>query len=167
MADGSIPVQAVRIVPATVADIACVAIHMRPDEIEQWLALTGVAHYVPDVAVRAVVNTGDPCWAMVDMSGRPFVVGGMHVDRPGVASLWMMGTMAGWALHWRVITKTAKRFIAGLLDGDMHRVEVTALASRTEAHRWYRRLGLNIEEPRRAWFADGSDGVCFAAVGEV
>lgn len=153
-----------RLVVATAADIACITANMRPDEIRQWLALTGAATYNADIAARTAIAAGGPAWALVDDAGRPIAVGGYHVERPGVASLWMMGTMAGWGAHWRGITRTCKRMVADLLAGGFHRVEVTSLATRECAHAWYRRIGLTLAEPAKAWFADGSDAVTFAAV---
>ena len=153
-----------RLVQATAADIACVAARMRPDEVAQWLALTGAKEYDADAAARAAIASGGPAWALVDISGRPFAVGGFHVERPGVANVWMMGTPDGWTKYWRAITRVCKRAISDLLAADFHRVEVTSLASRVCTHAWYRRIGLTIAEPARAWFSDGSDAMTFAAV---
>lgn len=162
MADGMAPNTSL-MVTATVADIAHVAAKMRPDEIEQWLALTGAGQYDADVMVRGIVGAGGASWALVDNTGRPFIVGGFQVERHGVASVWLVGTADGWAKHWRMITKICRRSIAALLN-DFHRVEVTSLASRVHAHAWYRRVGLTHEEPLKAWFANGADAVTFAAL---
>lgn len=158
------PLNTVLMVRATAADIACVAAKMRPDEQQQWSALTGRV-YDADSATRMAIQVGGHAWALVDGSGRPFLVGGFHVDRPGVANVWLMGTMDGWEKHWRQITKICRRSIAAMIDSEFHRVEVTSLASRTEAGKWYARIGLTHTEPQAAWFADGSDAVTYAAIG--
>jgi hypothetical protein len=168
MADGALTVHGVRLAVPIVEDFAYLARRMRPDEIAQWLALTGQAEYDPNTAARAFCAMQGVTFCLVDPTGLPIAAGGFEPVRPRVVQTWMVGTMEGWEQHWRAITKHARRLIDGLLtSGEAQRVQTYALASRTQAHEWYARgLGQTFEGTHRRFFADGQDAVVYAKVAD-
>lgn len=169
MGDGSRTTAGVRMVRAAVEDVAYVSRRMRADEVQQWLALTGLPEYDPDVAARSIIATmGELAFAIVDGDGRAIVVGGFDEIRPQVWQTWMVGSDEGWAQYWRSITKITRGAMGDLLaSGRAHRLQTHALASRTAAQEWYRRgLGMTYEGTHRRHFADGSDAVCYARIRE-
>jgi hypothetical protein len=146
-------------------DFGHLARHMRPDEIEQFMAMSGLAEYVPDVAARALSMQGGPTWAVIDDANRAVLVGGFQPVRPGVFEAWLAGTMECWEKHGRAFTRICRREIDALLADGAHRVQITALASRAGAHEWYERgLGMQREGVLRAYCADGQDAIMFARV---
>lgn len=154
----------VRVHRAIAADIAYLVRNPRPDEIEQMCALRGWETYDPESAARAIIGSMPAdCWTLTGADGMPFAVGGLDVVRPGVAEVWGIGTMEGWARYWVQITKQSRKVVDNALASGFHRVETVALASRTAAHDWYRRgLRLNDEGVRVGHFANGADGIGFA-----
>lgn len=161
MADGQVIVGCRLSIP-TLRDFAWVAERMRPDEIEQWEALTG-AEYRSDAFAMAMANTAGPQFALVDATGFPFAVGGFDPIRAGVYECWAAGTPEGWERHWRAITLTSARLMRRLFADGAHRIQTTALASRTRAHEWYERgLSMRREGEHPGWFANGATGISFA-----
>jgi hypothetical protein len=139
-------------------DYGYVTRRMRPDEIAQYLALTGDAEFSPDGCARVLANVAGPQYVFVDAEGAALLVGGFIPQRPGVFRAWMAGTMEGWGHYGKTYTRIARRAIRGLLDAGAHRIEIVSLASRHAAHEWYERgLGLRDEGLQAAWFADGQD----------
>lgn len=153
---------------AIAGDVAMIARNPRPDEIEQMCALRGWERYDPEAATRQIIGSmGPDCWTLTGTDGLPFAVGGFDVIRPGVLEVWGLGTMDGWARYWREITRQSRGVIEGALAAGYHRVETVALASRTDAHKWYTHrngLRLTCEGPRAGYFANGADGIGFAIV---
>jgi len=146
-----------------IEDFAFIARNMRPDEIEQHLAMTGLDEYRPDIAARGMLGAGGTSYVMVDEGNKPVLVGGMSPVRPGVWQAWLAGTEAGWAAHWRVFTTFCRGQVDAMLADGAHRVEVAALASRTAAHDWYvRGLGMAREGVLKGYCANGADAVMFA-----
>jgi hypothetical protein len=157
------------VVTPTISDILYIAGRMRDDEIAQYLALTGLSEYDPDVCTRTVLRVmGDVNFCLLDADGLPYCVGGYDEIRPMVWQTWMMGTPEGWEKHWMDITKFSRRTMDSLLASDRaHRVQCYALATRTEAQEWYKRgLKMEFEGTLRKLFADGQDGVCYVKVKE-
>lgn len=147
-----------------VADLVYLAYHMRPDEIDQFEGLTART-YDPEIAARTFLQLNGPAWVLLDVDGTPACAGGFEPVAVGMYRSWMAGTTEGWAKHWRTLTKYGRRQMDALLAADARRIEDFALASRTEAHEWYRRgLGMAYEGTHKAWFADGRDAVCYAKV---
>jgi hypothetical protein len=161
MADGSRDVvPLVRYGRALMADLLYLTQRMRPDEIAQWVALTG-RPFDADAAVRALA--GLPADVLVGRDSLPILAGGIDTLRPGVGEAWMIGTLDGWAQYGGAITRWGRRILAAALDSNFHRVQTVALASRTAAHDWYvRGLGMNREGMLPGYFADGQSGVLFA-----
>jgi hypothetical protein len=146
-------------------DFAYLAERMRPDEIDQLLAFTGWAEYVPDRAARLWAATPGECVALLGPDGRALGLGGLTPVSPGVYEAWSVSTLAAWDTHWRAITKLCRRQIDHALANGAHRVQVCSLASRTRAGEWYvRGLGLKREGCLRRYTADGRDAVMYARV---
>lgn len=156
------PVPALRLGSPIVADFGLIAREMRPDEVAQYLALTGLATYHPEVAARGLIAAGGESYALVGRDGLPVLLGGFVPVRPGVVEAWAAGSVAGWAQHWIGITKACRRLMADVLT-QAHRIETCALASRSAAHRWYERgLGMHRDGVLPGYFADGQDGIMFS-----
>lgn len=154
-----------RLATTIVEDYAHVARHMRPDEIAQFLALTGMKDYDPDICARALLAIRGPRFTGVGEDGFPFCVAGFEEIMPGVWQPWMAGTMDGWDKYWRFITKTTRHWMDQLFADGARRIQILSLASRKDAHEWYARgLHHQFEGLHRAWFADGQDAVCYARV---
>ncbi len=166
MADGSTTLVGVRLAVPILEDFAYLARRMRPDEIAQWLAVTGRDTYDANLAALGFASLRGPAFVLVDAQGLPIAAGGLEPVRPKVFECWMLGTMDGWATHWRAITRHARQQIDALLaSGEANRVQTYALASRRAAHAWYARgLGQDCEGMHRQFFADGQDAVVYAKV---
>ena len=155
----------VRIGTPILEDFAYLARNMRPDEIDQFVAMTGVGEYNPDIAARCLAAIPGYTWVLVGEDGLPFLVGGFQPIRPGVYEGWLAGTMAGWERHGFAITRICRRQMDALLRTEAHRVQIPALASRTAAHVWYERgLGMTREGRMPGYCADGRDAELFGKV---
>lgn len=166
----SLPLQAVptpklRLAVPILEDFGPIARHMRPDEIAQFIALAGLESYHSDTAARAFANTQGPSYVLLDDQKRPVAAGGFDPIRPGVFEAWGIGTLDGWAKHWRGMTFAANRVMRDLFAQGAHRIQTVALASRTGAHEWYERgLRMQREGVHPGFFADGQTGISFARV---
>jgi len=167
MADGSREqLPQIRVGVPLVEDFAYIAGRMRPDEQAQFVAFTGADHYQPNVAARSYVMAGGLAYVLVDRGNRPVAVGWFDELRPGVWETTGIGTLDGWAKHWRAITKESRKRMQALFDDGAHRIQIISLATRTDAHRWYERgLGMKNEGTLRGYCADGSDAVIHAITG--
>ncbi len=149
------------------AHIVLLCDQMRPDEIQQYLALTGATEYVAEVAARGFINTNGVRFTLVDDENMPCVAGGFEEIIPGVWQSWMVGNLEGWERNWRTITKGCRWVMGGLLEMGARRLQTSALASRTAAIEWYERgLGMQREGTWRNYGANGEDVACFALVRE-
>lgn len=166
MADGGHIVKAqLRLATPLVDDFCYLARRMRADEVDQFLALTGMDEFNSDVCARAAVLSNGPNWALLGPDDRPLFLGGFCPLRPGVYTAWAMGTPEAWTQHWHAITRVCRRAIRDLFASGAHRVEVLSLASRTEACAWYRDgLGMRFEGTHLRASAFGQDLVTYAKV---
>lgn len=162
MADGCASTKTLRLARPVLEDFAYLTKRMRPDEIAQFLAGSGLREYDPDIAARALAMTQGPTFVLVDAANRPVILGGFAPKRRGVFEAWLAGTLEGWEKHWRRITRECVRQMDALLRTGAHRIETYALASRTQAHAWYERIGFAREGVLKGYFADGSDAIAFA-----
>lgn len=162
MADGT-PQPRITLAAPIVEDFAYLARRMRPDEIAQHVAAHGDDAYCPNAAVKRFLSTPGPCWTFVGEDGLPVAAGGFAPLRRGVYEAWLLGTMERWDSHWYPMTRLFRRMIRDMLrEGLAHRVQVTALASRTAAHEWYERgLGMQWEAHLKGYCADGQDAIMF------
>lgn len=142
--------------------------NMRPDEIVQYLAMTGASEYDHRRAARGMIAMLDqgPAFTVVgDIDGRelPVCAGGYVRIVGGTWNSWMVGTMAGWEKHWRAITKGTLATMDFMFEVmDAHRLQTSALASRSAAIEWYTK-GLKMK-PEGIWtgYASGEDVAAFA-----
>lgn len=168
MADGSPHVPPVRVCLPRVEDYAYIAARLRPDEQEQFAAFVGAERYNPDTAARAWLLTGGLAYCLIDAEGRPFALGWFEQLRPGVWETSGIGTMDGWARHWYAITRESRRRMAALFADGAHRIQIVALASRTEACAWYEKgLGMQREGVLRGHCANGADAVVYSRIKRV
>lgn len=167
MADGSMTTsRVVRLCHATLTDIDMIAPHMRGDEIEQFLAITGWKAYDPMDAARVFAAIDGPSWTLADHRGMPLVVGGIEPVRGGVGRPWMMGTMKAWDDYGWQITRVCRRLFGNALAGGHYqRLEILALPERRGACEWYSRgLGFEYEGIRRKYI-NGHDFVAYVKFG--
>lgn len=164
MADGSRHYPKILIAPPLVEEWAWLARRMRPDEIAQHMAVNGDAEYDPNTAASRFINTPGPTWMFLAEDGLPVAAGGFCPVRIGVYEAWLVGTMERWDTHWRSMTRLFRRMCHEFLHTErVHRVQITALASRTAAHAWYERgLGFHCDGPLPAFCADGQDAIIFS-----
>lgn len=138
---------------------------MRPDEIEQYVALTGADKFDADVAAAAFMRTPGHKFTLLGPDGYPACAGGYEEVFPGVWQSWMVGSCEGWEHGWRSITKASRWLMDALFDMGARRLQTNALASRTRAIEWYERgLGLVREGTMRGFGAHGEDVAIFARV---
>lgn len=167
MADGCRDTAEIRVSLPLVQDFAYIAERMRPDEREQFVAFTGVERYDANMAARSYVLSGGLAYALIDRQDKPFAIGWFEELRPGVWEVTGIGTPDGWKRYWRAITKQSRMRMDDLIAGGAHRIQILALASRTDAHRWYERgLGMQREGVLRGYCANGDDAVIYARVRE-
>lgn len=138
---------------------------MRPDEVEQYLALTAAETYDPDTAARGFMNMPGFKFTLLDSEGLPAAAGGYEEILPGIWQSWMVGTCEGWAGNWRAMTKACRWAMDGLFEQGARRLQTSALASRTKAIEWYERgLGLEREGTWRRFGAHGEDVAIFSRI---
>lgn len=164
MADGGHMATKLRLATPLIEDVAYLARRMRADEVQQFLALSGLSEYEPDMAARAIASI--PGEAFVVLEGdTPVLLGGFDPLRPGVYEAWLVGTDAAWSVHGHAFTRICRRAIDQILHAGAHRVQVCSLASRTAAHDWYERfLGMAREGVQKRHGANGEDFIMFAKV---
>ena len=145
--------------------IKCKSVHIqylceraRDDERIQYAALSGHEFYDPERAWYEFVGLTQqgPHFTALDAENMPAAAGGYHMVFPGVWQSWMVGTQEGWDNHWRSITKGCRWLAEQLFDQGARRLQTSALASRTDAIRWYVK-SLKME-PCGVWEAFGIHG---------
>lgn len=150
-----------------IEDLAYLARRMRPDEIEQDLAMTGMAEYDPSQAILKMASVYGPKFLIL-ADNVPVVAGGFWQVRPGVWEGWQLGTMDGWEKAWRTITKVTRQLNDRMLAlPDVHRLQLYGLAGREKTFEWYERsLGYRREATLSRYCANGADAVLFARTKE-
>lgn len=148
----------------TLLDFLCVCARLRGDNVDEYLASTFNDRYDPDVAAMEFASREGPKFVYRAPDGQPVCIGGFRSVSPGVMEAWMI-CAPDWDQHWRGITKHARGLIRLLLEnGSIHRIEHRCMASRVDAMRWYRVLGLNQERIARSSGKHGQDMADFARV---
>lgn len=164
MADGGHIATALRVAQPMLHDYSYLAARMRSDEMQQFIALSGMAEYDADIAARAIASIPGPTYVVLE-GDRPVLLGGFDPLRPRVYEAWLVGTDEAWGRHGHAFTRICRRAIEQMLHGDAHRIQVCALASRAAAHTWYERgLGLTREAYMTAHCANGDDAILFSRV---
>lgn len=155
------------VVPARNWHFQWLADHMRPDEIQHWLAHTGAKQYDPDVAAAGFINTDGMKFAILADDGYPAAAGGAREVQSGVWEGWIVGSMDGWHTSWRRITRATRWLMGQLFEMGARRLFVYTTADRKDAARWYRRsLGMNCEGIMRSAGHVGEDMVIYARIKE-
>lgn len=144
----------------SLVDFLQVTSQLPPDERAQYEAFTG-EKFDPERVAAAYAYTPCPQW-VICAGQEPIVVAGFTQLRPGVWQDWLLSTPAAWSQHWRGVTKIARRVMDLMLRTDAHRLQCVSLASRIDAHRWYRPLGLVREGTLHGYGANGEDAIMFA-----
>lgn len=145
---------------ASLADLFQVCIALPDDEQEQFEVFSG-ERYEPTYVAAAFFLRPGPKWTVV-ADGTPIVVAGFDLVRRGVWQDWMFSTPVAWERHWRTVTKLGRRVMDEMLRENAHRLQCVSLASRTQAHRWYRPLGLELEGTLRGYGINGEDALMFS-----
>lgn len=153
------------VIPCRNAHLVYLCERMRPDEIEQYIALTHAKAYDPEVAAAGFIGTPGLKFTVLGKDLLPAASGGYSEIQPGVWQSWMVGSMEGWESEWRSMTKATRWLMDGLFEMGARRLQTNALASRVKAIEWYERaLGLVHEGTWRQFGANGEDVACFARV---
>lgn len=152
-----------QLVRPLVQDCLAIASAMPPDEQRQYLATVGAAKYDAQDAARAMLTMPGETHCIARRDGQSVAIGGYQRHRPGVWQAWMVAGADVWATYGCAITRLARAMHRHMLErGDCHRLEVLATRERTHAHHWYvEGLGMELEGPRRRYFADGADALVF------
>jgi len=138
---------------------------MRPDERDQFVAFSFAEGYDPEMAAKQLIGLSGVKFTGLGKDGMPIYAGGFFELRPGVWESWMVGSMEGWATHWRHMTKTARWLMQSLLDTGARRLQTSVLASRVKTCEWYvRSLGMVHEGTQRQFGRNGEDVACFSRV---
>ena len=135
----------------------------RPDEREQWEALSGLEWRTDDVAINLFQRPGVQ-FVLLD-GQRPVCAGGFSPVVNHCWESWMVGTMDDWAKYWRTITKTSRKVMDQLLAGDVLRLQTSVLATRRKTCEWYvRGLKMTFEGRMHSMGANGEDMDIYARV---
>lgn len=125
-----------RLETLTLRDLIVLCAQMRPDEIDQYMALTGAAAFNFEIAAYGLFGTPGKRFLLVNSDDQILAAGGFQEVRPRVWRSWLIGTDAAWTDHWRSITE-ASRFVAECLFEDgAQRIEDYMLAERTDSAKW-------------------------------
>jgi len=145
----------------TMMDLLILCHGARPDEIEQYQALTGNA-WTTDGVANENYNRPGVKFVLLD-DDRPIVAGGWDMVIEGVWQSWMVGTMENWETHWRSITKYTRTTMDLMFQNGARRLQTFATAERARACEWYvRGLKMEPEGVMRGFGANGEDMAVFA-----
>ena len=146
----------------TLLDALVVCSELPADERTQYEAFTGRPYDMEAAACSSFAAPGVK-WTLLTDIGRPIVVGGFVPLRAGVWQDWMHSTPLAWSpACWRPVTRLCRRIMDDLLQTEAHRLQCVSLADRTQAHAWYRPLGLEYEGVLRGYGVNGQDAKMFA-----
>lgn len=152
------------IITPTLDVISFLCRNAREDEVMQYEVLTS-REYDADEAAVAFWSSGPFRTAVCDPDGLPIAAGGYEQIMPGVLQSWMVGTQHGWDNHYASIHRATRWLQQTLLDsGKFRRIQTNGLTKRTEACKWYERLGMQLEGIQRAVGANGEDVSMYARV---
>lgn len=143
-------------------DFMLVMDNLQADEIRQFEAFTGET-FNPQRAAAFYSLRDGPKWLLA-AEGRPIAVAGFDMLREGVWQDWLFSTPEVWKNHWRYATKACRGAMDAMLQTCAHRLQCVSLASRVDAHRWYRPLGYIQEGILRGYAANGEDAIMFSRI---
>ncbi len=155
------------IVPCRPAHLVYLSERMREDERAQFLAVTGLAEFSPDVAAAALIDLAQKsqgfAFTVLQDDNLPAAAGGFHPAGEGVWQAWMAGTEEGWAQQWRAMTKATRWAMERIYEGGAHRIQTSALTGREKAIEWFERsLGFRAEGVWRHFGIRGEDVAHFS-----
>jgi hypothetical protein len=94
--------------------------------------------------------------------GLPAALIGAYPQRPGLWSLYGLGT-DDWAEIWRDVTRVAKRdMMSSVLATDCRRAECLSLADHHDTHRWLNLLGASHRAEMPQYGLNGQDYILFS-----
>ena len=130
------------------------------DEREQWQVFSG-SKYDPQAVAALYYQRACPKWVFY-FEDRPLAVAGFDQLRQGVWQDWMFSTPDAWSpQHWRAVTRQTRKVMDHMLKTTAHRLQCVSLASRIQAHEWYRVLGLTLESPLEGYGTEGENALLF------
>lgn len=160
----AIPSKPRGVISPTLDVLSYLCARARPDEVEQYRELT-FREYDPDEAAVGFWRGGKWALALALPTGEPAAAGGFEEVQPGVWQSWMVGTEKGWREGWIDIHRGTRFLIEKLVDSGLaHRLQTTALLKRSDACRWYERLGMEFEGVMRGYSATGLDVAMYGRV---
>jgi hypothetical protein len=142
-------------------DLMAVCHNLCDDERHQY-EVFAARPYDPDTVAATYFLKPDPKWVIV-ADNFPVIVAGFTQLRPGVWQDWLFSTPDAWIeKNWRSVTRHCRRVMDGMLRSEAHRLQCLSLASRTNAHKWYRPLGLvRTGGTLHGYGANGEDALMF------
>lgn len=146
-------------------DLMYVCCQIRQDEWLQIEKFTGSRDL--DALVNRCYAVPGEKWTFVDeavSADSALVVCGFAPIRHGVYASWFLASGFAWDHYGKQVTDMAAERLQYKLKSGAHRIETLCLASRTLAHVWYRRIGLQLESTLKAYCVDGSDAVMYVAL---
>lgn len=144
----------------TLLDLLDVCHRLPADEREQIEAFTGGPYNVETYAAAYHLKSC-PKWVLCNGT-QALAVAGFDLVRPGVWQDWMFSTPEAWTPeNWRTTTRYVRRVMNAMLKTEAHRLQCISLASRIQAHAWYRTLGLVYESTLESYGANGENALMF------
>lgn len=143
-------------------DLRTVVGQMDDSEREQWAALNEGELDVDAIAASLYLAPG-PKWA-VTADTRPIVVAGFLPCGPNAYRDWMAYTPEAFILHWRRVTREARRVMDYMAKPGI-RLECRCLSTRVpEVVDWYGFLGYGFEGTQRQAGVHGEDLALFSRI---
>lgn len=140
----------------TMLDLLRICDQARPDEIAQYVALTGM-EWSTDQVASDMFNKSGAKFVFLD-DDTPFCVGGWETVIDGVYQSWMVGTMHYWEKYWRSITKLSRQTMEFMFSQGARRLQVCVDTKRTKTCEWYvRGLKLELEGVLYSFGINGED----------
>ena len=161
MADGTpqLPKPPANIRPPLMSDLWQVCRSMRADEIEQYMALSSLAEWDFEHAVRRFDRTPGPRICLHDDEGAPIIVAGWEPIVPGTYDGWMVGSEEAWEKHHLSITRATRWGMDYLMASGARRLQIVTLAKRESACEWYERSLKMRQESTQALFGRHGEDV--------
>jgi len=150
----------------TLVDFLTICKFARPEEIEQYEALTGLEWDVESV-VNHLFNKPGLKFAIVE-GNVAITVGGWEPIISGVWQSWSVGTAKYWEKYWRSITKFSRRSADYVFAAEgTRRLQIAILASRTKPCEWcVRGMKFTYESTLRGFGVGGEDVAMYVRLKE-
>ena len=164
MTDGATPAIVLpkppsRIRPPLLSDVWQMCRDLRPDEIQQYMALSMDDRWDFEQAARRFDRMTGPKICLFDADGAPIIVAGWEPLTPGCYDGWMLGTEEGWKKHALSIHRATRWGMDYLFASGARRLQIVTLAERHEACAWYTHGLKMTEECTQAQFGRHAEDV--------